>query len=419
MKNKILSKKNFKYYIVGIASLMIIVPTTLLVVSLTTNKRDFILANYQSYMSKDVEEKLNKKYGINFDYFENIEGAKKFLTSNTADIVCTTPYEAKKWAHEGLIEKIDLTKLGIDDQTYISGVKEILDHYKINNETLFNYGVPYFAQELVFCYRGEEIKELSGSVTWKDILNIISSNDRFKPKNNKPNIMMLDDKRTIYSIPRSIQSNQKTINPDNRSSISTLSDTYSIMSNYLLKLGKNSIKLNSDANAVLNSLAEGSVNGGIMFSGDAIYASYGGDTISHNGNEEDVNKIINDTHIVKATDSLMTVDILVINKKTSNSIKNKIYDVINSLCIEFNQNSDPESYLTYQNFDFMNYTPSIKSLYDYVTTQSGYFDNNKEAANAIKFNDAVSSNRLEENIDELTKSNMDFAWINFRNKFGV
>ncbi len=419
MKNKIFSKKNLKYYIVGAASLMIVIPTTLLVVSLTTNKRDFVLANFQSYMSEDVQEELNHRYGLDYDYFETAEGAKKFLTSNTADIVCTTPYEAQKWSNEGLIEKIDLSKLGVTNTTYIDGVKGILDYFKIGNDTLFNYGIPYFAQDLVFCYRGDEIKELSGNVTWSDVLKVISTNDRFKPKNNKPNIMMIDDKRTIYSIPRSIETNKQSINPSYKSSEQMLSNTYSIMANYLLKVGKNSIKLNSDSNAVLNSIAENSVNGAIMFSGDAIYASYGGDTISSSSNEEKQQEIINDTHIVKPTDTLMTVDLFVINKKSPSNIKEKIYDVLSQLCIKFDANNNPESYLTYRNFDFVNYTPTIKSLYDYLLGPGDYFSNNPIAKNTMKFDSKVVPSRLEESIDQLTKSNMDFAWLNFKSKFGV
>ena len=128
-------------------------------------------------------------------------------------------------------------------------------------------------QDFIFAYRGQEISELTNASTWSEVIDIISSNERFKPKNNKPNLIAIDDARTMYSIPSAMKNNN--INPTKNESIDSLTNTLYALSDKINKLGYNPMKLNSDANAVLNDLATNNVNGAFLFNGDALYASYG------------------------------------------------------------------------------------------------------------------------------------------------
>ena len=77
--NKLINNNSRKFWIIGLIVAIILVPIILLSVSLTVNKRDFVLANYQSYISPSVEKKLAKEYGLSFDSFETVENAKKLL----------------------------------------------------------------------------------------------------------------------------------------------------------------------------------------------------------------------------------------------------------------------------------------------------------------------------------------------------
>lgn len=263
-----------------------------------------------------------------------------------------------------------------------------------------DYGIPYFLQDFIFAYRGEQIPEISNASTWAEAIDLISTNDRFKPKNNKPNLMAIDDARTMFSIPSLISTNN--VNPKNNESIGSLSDKYYKLSSKINNLGNNVMKLNTDANAVLNDLATNSVNGAFLFNGDALYASYGGD--------DGVSIDEQDFHIVKPSDTLVALDLFVFNKNMKSDKLDKAYKVVNELCLSFDT-SDPENSLIYENFDYVNYTCTLKSLNDYV--KSNYFDLSIQEEIYDIATPTVDS--LEISIDNLTKSNLSFAWINFKN----
>ncbi len=419
-KIKLFGPRAKKYWISGAIVAAIALPASLIAVSLTVGKRDFVLANYQSYMSPTVQKELKNKYGVSFDSFENVEGAKKLITSNSADIVNTTTYEVVNWSKEGIIQKLDWTKFNLPGITtaqdalslFTPSVQAILQAYDLNgngvmhevDDNLLNYGIPYFLQDLVFAYRGNEIPELSGNVTWKQTIDAIVKDERFH-STNQPHLIGLDDPRTIYSIPKAMQDND--INPPQGASASDLIDTYTILRNELNQLGHLPIKLNSDSVTVLNSVADGKdIKGGFMFNGDAIYAASGGD-----------NGVIDPNvgfHIVKPTDNAVALDMMVLNKNLGGDNLNKAYDLLKDLSLTFD-NANPEQSITYQNFDNVNYTTPLKDLYDYIIS-SDYFESDETKTNAFEI-DVSSSNvlhKVELPIDDLTKSNFSFAWIDFK-----
>ena len=410
--NKLINNNSKKYWIIGLIVAIILVPFILLSVSLTVNKRDFVLANYQSYISPSVEKKLAKEYGLSFDSFETVENAKKLLSSNTADIVATTSYELVNWYNDGLIQKLDWSKfnIGIDSAAdalnlFTDSVQTILQNFDIdgdgNKDNLLEYGIPYFIQDFIFAYRGSEITELSNAQSWSQAIEVISNHDRFKP-DSKPKLIAVDDARTVYSIPSAMEKNGD-INPNKNETIESLSNTLYKLSDSINKLGNNAIKFNADANAVLNDLASNNVNGAFLFNGDALYASYGGD--------DQITINDDDFHIVKPNDALVALDLFVFNKNMTNNNLDKAYQIISELCLSFND-SNPEDTMVYENFDYVNYTCTLQSLYEYV--KSNYFDNQVQEQ-IFEINN-VNSNSLEVSIDNITKSNLSFAWINFKNK---
>lgn len=425
---KITKAQLLKYVSFGILATALIVPIPLLIYSTTSNTRNFVLGNYQSYMSPTVMKELNKQYGLEFDYFETSEDVKKLLKKNTIDISNTTSYDLVDLVKENLVSKVDWKKfnLQIDDpnnpnvsipienandalQLFTMPTQEVLTSYSIDNVAinLLDYGIPYFIQDLVFVYRGQQISQLTGTVNWQDVLDVISTEERFKPK-QAPQIISLDDPRTMYSIPRSIQTSPSNINPDTNATIDDLQSTYELLSDSLNKLGSNAINLNSDSNTVLNIIATGQMNGGFMFNGDAIYASYGGD------NKVTIDE--NDFHVVKPENTVVALDMMVMNSQMNDTSKiDKSYDIFKQLCLNNGNfkatdvNPDNPS-LTYENFDEVNYTPTLNVIYEYV--YDNYFDVWQQPIVEVNIR---NKGQIELALDNLLKSNFNFAWVGFKN----
>lgn len=425
---KITKAQLLKYVSFGILATALIVPIPLLIYSTTSNTRNFVLGNYQSYMSPTVMKELNKQYGLEFDYFETSEDVKKLLKKNTIDISNTTSYDLVDLVKENLVSKVDWKKfnLQIADpnnpnvsipienandalQLFTMPTQEVLTSYSIDNVAinLLDYGIPYFIQDLVFVYRGQQISQLTGTVNWQDVLDVISTEERFKPK-QAPQIISLDDPRTMYSIPRSIQTSPSNINPDTNATIDDLQSTYQLLSDSLNKLGGNAINLNSDSNTVLNIIATGQMNGGFMFNGDAIYASYGGD------NKVTIDE--NDFHVVKPENTVVALDMMVMNSQMNDTSKiDKSYDIFKQLCLNNGNfkvtdvNPDNPS-LTYENFDEVNYTPTLNVIYEYV--YDNYFDVWQQPIVEVNIR---NKGQIELALDNLLKSNFNFAWVGFKN----
>lgn len=425
---KITKAQLLKYVSFAILATALIVPIPLLIYSTTSNTRNFVLGNYQSYMSPTVMKELNKQYGLEFDYFETSEDVKKLLKKNTIDISNTTSYDLVDLVKENLVSKVDWKKfnLQIADpnnpdvsipienandalQLFTMPTQEVLTSYSIDNVAinLLDYGIPYFIQDLVFVYRGQQISQLTGTVNWQDVLDVISTEERFKPK-QAPQIISLDDPRTMYSIPRSIQTSPSNINPDTNATIDDLQSTYELLSDSLNKLGSNAINLNSDSNTVLNIIATGQMNGGFMFNGDAIYASYGGD------NKVTIDE--NDFHVVKPENTVVALDMMVMNSQMNDTSKiDKSYDIFKQLCLNNGNfkatdvNPDNPS-LTYENFDEVNYTPTLNVIYEYV--YDNYFDVWQQPIVEVNIR---NKGQIELALDNLLKSNFNFAWVGFKN----
>lgn len=402
---------NIKATIFFVVTILFIIPISLLIYRSMSDNKNFVLANYQSYISPMVKDRLEKKFGLSFDYFESPESAKVMVKKNTADIINTTSYELVNWAHDGIIQKIDWSKFSIDGikcakdalSLFTTPVQNILQSYDIDGDgikdNILDYGVPYFMQDLVFVYRGKEIEELKNGITWEELFKIISSDDRFKNK-NEPKLIALNDPRTMYSIPREIQSDN--INPESNSSIDNLEKTYKLLANEFNSISNNSVTFNSDSNVILNKVATGEVNGAFCFNGDALYATNGGDY----GLEIDPN----DIHVVKPENNLVALDLFTFNKKLDDNYLDKAYSVLKDLCLNFND-KDVNNSLAYENFEYVQYTSPLKKLNDYIDINSDFTNEQKDI---LRISDNNIQNRLEIPLDDITKSNLSFAWVGFK-----
>ncbi|MGL4950882.1 MAG: hypothetical protein ACRC4M_03595, partial [Mycoplasma sp.] len=156
-------------------------------------------------------------------------------------------------------------------------------------------------------------------------------------------------------------------------------------------------------NTVLNMLAADEVAGGFMFNGDAIYASWGGD------DELEIEE--EDFHVVKPIDNVVALDMFVINNKLDGKYLEHAYSILNDLCLDNGETDVDEDSIAFQNFDYVNYTPTLNSIYDYVLDPDNYFEDWQIPMVEI---DNVTESRVEVLLSDLVKSNFSFAWIGFK-----
>ena len=128
---------------------------------------------------------------------------------------------------------------------------------------------------------------------------------------------------------------------------------------------------------------------------------------------------------------------MVINKSIDPNKKKSAIEIIKSLCLsglqqgeiisEKDPTTDDYKYLSAQNFSFLNYTPCYQSLYEYAIdpSENGYFsqtgiENNEQKQlliDLIKINsDQIKQENIELPVTELTKSNINLAYLDFKNK---
>lgn len=274
---------------------------------------------------------------------------------------------------------------------------------------LLDYSFPYFIQDFIFCYRGKEIESLKGDVTWNQMLESISNEPRFKVNNSLPELAMIGDSRTIYSIARLVETEEDksiNVNPSNLldTSIDELTTTYSFLLKYLNKLGNNALVLNPDSNVILNKLSNNEVNGAFLYNGDALYSYDGGD----NGNTI----VPDDFHVVKPKNTLVALDTIAISKNTSEENKEKAYKLIYDLL--FNFGTSTEESMPYRNFEYTLYTPTTNVINNFAIANNPILKDSKgiDIYNIINFS---TGNLLELPISSLVKSNLSFAYLNFKN----
>lgn len=418
-----------------------------------SDTQTFYIANFESYMSPVLIDTIkSENSNVDFRYYGTNEDLERSFVRNY-DVAIPSAYLMAKQANKGLLEKIDWKKFNI--QYEINGVATpietasdalvlftpvvqtaLTDVYDIDGggtggeaDNLLNYGVPYFLQDFILGYRGPNVTQLEGDVTWDIAMNYFSGKVGEGLNYNK--IAMIDDFRSIYSIPRIIETQKSggmvNVNPPH-TSISTIADfqrTY----NYLSSLfGLNSFLLNSDSGQILNNFAnpKGSQIG-IMYNGDLLYAVQGGD---------DQFKISpNDIHLVRPKNTLITLDMMVINAKSDK--KEKGYELIKKIALEgisvgeditlYDNLSQEYKWGPMQNFDSVQYTTPLEKISNYVLSAdpNSYFKNSeldpviidlcKKIFNVVQL--PSDRNMFEFGLNDLEKSNMYQAFLREKGKF--
>ena len=441
-------RKLFKF--LSLIPLSLITASSITSCSVSSNQ--FYMANFENYISDDLKDILSNTYD-NFNYrtFATNEDLERNFSRNY-DIAIPSTYLVAKMANEGKLEPIDWSKFNLyklDNQGFRTNQKimnaadalslftekvvNILTNvYWLKDFTpeqggLLNYMVPYFLQDFIFAYKNSEKLPISDSKYWEKIIEYAGKNTGKDKAFNR--IALIDDYRSIYSIPRLIQTQKNssnnssnnssptipTINPGNANNITNTpvkpenNKTFSIQEfettyKYLsdpFEGQKNSFLLNTDSNTILNNFADpkGS-DAAILYNGDALYAFQGGDNYSlENTFEKWLKANFNNDQfklkIVRTNDTLMALDGIVINKNSKH--KEMAYEIIKKVTLEgadmhlyanqqqteYAENNifdmdenDPELYKRgpMLNFSYVQYTSPLKSINEYVLNSVDKFD---------------------------------------------
>lgn len=515
VKELIKLKKAFKKIFVGAPVFLL---TGSLAVSCSSNNSQFYLANFQSYMADNLLDILKQEHNnFNFRSFATNEDLeRKFSTSY--DVAIASTYLVAKLANSGELEPLDWSKFGLyqldqngnrtdkpitnakealtlfdsKTQNILTNIYYLKDFPNPEDGGLLNYCVPYFLQSFVFTYKSwNDYFPSNEMYRWDQVIDFASQRTGKNKEFNK--IAMIDDYRSIYSIPRLIQTKDNpTVNPGNpvstnpqkpikpeqdaTYSIDEFENTYSLLKS---NFKPNSFLLNSDSNIILNDFTDdrGS-DAGIMYNGDALYAYQGGDNFStdeafgtwiQNHFQEDNFRF----KTVDLSETLIALDAAVINKNSRNI--DEAYEVIKKIALEgadlslyqettandetanINEDTATEDntkeyaddtifsvdendnyiYGPMINFDYVQYTSPLRNLNTYVTNSlnmfdsiGGYFKDSyqylvddgilttsqfKTYITAlveifdIKRN-GTSNNTLEQNLSDINKSNMYYAF---------
>lgn len=397
------------------------------------NANNFIyLANFESYMSPQLMDNMKRKHSnLKYRFYETNEVLERNFVKYY-DIAIPSTYLVAKLINENKLEKIDWSRFkipGISNAQDALGLftKEVqnilLNVYTGPNQqkiNLLEYGVPYFLQDLIFGYKSQTEWQLTNK-NWENVITKLADE---KKKNNINKIAMIDDYRTVFSIPRLIQTNNQNVNPNISSesdlSINSFKKTYSYLAN---GFERNSFLLNSDSNNILNNFAspKGS-NAGIMYNGDLLYAFLGGD--------EAIKGEFNNYNFIRPTKTLMALDMMVINKNSK--FIDDAYNIIKEVALEGVKVNITESnelgkyiYGPMLNFDYILYTSPLQCIYEYVTIGNSlgekYFDYLlKENYDQNFINKCIEifnisqqaniTNTIEIGLSGLAKSNMSLAY---------
>lgn len=473
------NKKNIiKISIFSFLSISLVTLTPLL--TSCANSYGITFGNFQAYISPTLWNRLNKKVVKTNSYFyDSNDPIPTLLQNKTINLSVSTDNMVAKLIKNNLVSKINWSDFGLSSNNklvtnanealalFSNTTKMISEAYKsigINN--LLEYAIPYFTQNYVFVYRGNLISELSSSnVTFNDIFRYITQFNtktntyeinnpynrfvnKFKESKN-PSVGMVSGPRTLFDVANIVKqekegSNNVNVNPTtgllNQQSVLSISELNTIfgsLSSYF-KPFPDLVSLNSNSNVILNKIALQDFEGAFMYNGDALYASQGGDY--------SVSTISPDNfHVVIPKNNLLAMDGIVFNNKNNSEQNLLSYKLAFNIALsgsdlhsqnDVNKNIFPnqtnkpniadtvsstdDSYLygSMSNFDYVNYTPELNKLLNYINNQN-YFSSNMKELQLKLLNiipPTIPSHSVEFPLNDLSSSNLNISYLKFKNE---
>ncbi|WP_027122089.1 spermidine/putrescine ABC transporter substrate-binding protein [[Mycoplasma] imitans] len=437
--------------------------------------RNFVYANFESYMSPNLQSELRSTYkNLQFDTFSSNENAITNFKNKTYTIGTLSTYAVLDLISQGILQKLDWTKF---DLTYLNDegqevpvnnatdalplfttdVQKILTSYSINGQpvNLLDYAVPYFFQSLVFAYRGPKIESLvDHESSWYDVLSTISS-EKYRDRFNNSLLGIVEDERSIYSIGNVIQTTKNggavSVNPPpSQLSLEQFYDVYKQIAdagvNYKNLAGKvkSTALLSSDATVIINNLVSKRNTGGIMFNGDAIFSAQGGEFHGEDG--DPLKPTSENYHIITPVNTPLALDMIVINRLNIQQFPgflDQSYEVIKKVGLQgvnetledfqavVGDNPDDPNPVykngPLENFNYVQYTSPLKIISDPETglvATEGWLDvaDEEELTNNINstyFIHGVENlkNFVEAPLNDIQKSSLINAFARFKNNW--
>ncbi len=371
------------------------------------NSNNIYFANYQSYMDNDLIKNLESDNHVQYKTYGTSEQLESSFSENY-DIAIPTTYSAVKMIKEKQLKKLNWNLLtnckyktaAAALELFNEEVKTLLQSYDWDddgkNDNLLEYGVPYFAQEVVFGYKknNETKLGLGPNSDWSSILTKLAS---FKDLKNG-SIVTLNDPRTMYGI-SNLYHGLNNINPQEDKTIDNFRQKYDYLSSY-----DNRMIFRSDSGEIINNLADPKGNQySLLYNGDLIYAIQGGDNYDGNGEK---------LCYIKPNNTVIALDMMVVNAKTKVPDED-VSKVIAKIGLNADV-SDLDNNWTLKNFNYIQYTPPLKDIYNKVT-QSEYWtswpsEQVKQFTDLLKLSNTNVENLIEQPIDNFVKSNMEIAF---------
>lgn len=407
-----------------------------------------VFANYESYMSEFVKRNLEQNYNISFLPYETNEEIENKFT-RYYDIAIPSTYELLELKSRDLISTIDWSKFNLtinnkpitngtearDSKLFSDSTKHLIQQQDIKYHdlglypdglSLLDFGIPYFLQSFSFAYKGSEIENLENATHWSDVLSNINSysentDPRFSPDQER-RIAIVDDQRSVFGVANTI--NNGSVNP--LDTVVGENDFFDIYQDFSSNFKKQYTYFNTDSGQIISTLSKHYPEGsscGIAYNGDILYAAQGGGMYSAADPK--------DFHFCNLSDSLIALDMVVINKNAANNPNkiDQIYDIIKDVCLSGTDDSsedistivnDNYLYDSMNNFASVEYTSPLEKIHNYVMN-GDFFEGTPDQIQLYKdifdidTNVPNITNYVEEKLkNELAKSNMHWAYAKMK-----
>ncbi|AFN65050.1 spermidine/putrescine ABC transporter substrate-binding protein [Mycoplasma wenyonii str. Massachusetts] len=363
------------------SSASLVIPVS--VVTTNTNlSNELVLATYQSYILDSIADEAYNDYNLKTIYFENDKEVFNGFASGAFDLAVLSSSTLEEAIDKGLVRQIDWMSFNGSVRSQLKGINghgtdgsqvanklgelysPVIKEFFTKNSKLATHGVPYFLSYLAFAYSGK--KELgdgdgvsdgeSGSTTmkpmgWKELIQKITEDKRFKTVDDRPKLGMVEDELTLFSLSKlSSQDSQggevtEITNlfkdKENKKSEKDFFDSFMKINAAGIKkgdqMGSRPVFFSPDSVVLSNALSKGELNGIFFYNGDALYAHTLLEELKmeegqEEGQEEgDDEKQIN---IVPLNPALWLLDSIAISAKVSEEKLTKIYEFLEKISFD-------------------------------------------------------------------------------------
>jgi spermidine/putrescine-binding protein len=256
--------KLIKKSILGLSTLAVLVPMSFTLTSCAITrvfrcmgKESLTVYNWGEYIDSSVLTKFEKANNVCVDYviFDSNETAVTRMKSEVFDVVVPSDYAIEQLAKEGVIQKLDWSKLNINKETDLAdGLKDILTRLKSGNDgfDFLEYAVPYFWGNVGIVYDS----------TIPGIMDDLETEGWNIVRNNKYSVLYYDSSRDGFMV--ALKQLGYSMNTSNAQEIA---EAEQWLNEQRTTLGQNKLRYVGDE--VLSLIT--SYNIGLVYSGDGIY----------------------------------------------------------------------------------------------------------------------------------------------------